>query len=161
MKKIFLITTMLSVMATIAVSQETETTPGRDLAETVFGSIEEHPNGIIDSGEFVNFEDTIFVSMDSDENLSLDFEEFTVFDFGFIQFADEANQKRAYETAQRIHFAFWDRDGDGTIGRREYHQSMIADFRRADLDGDALLTRDEFLSGYVVNIAYRAAITGQ
>ena len=35
---------------------------------------------------------------------------------------------------------------------------MVWDFRRADLDNDAFLTRDEFLTGYIVISAYRAAI---
>ena len=63
--------------------------------------------------------------------------------------------------AQKVLFAFWDHDGNQEISRREYHKSMVWDFRRADMDDDALLTRDEFLNGYVINVAYRAALTGQ
>jgi len=56
--------------------------------------------------------------------------------------------------------ANWDHNADGKIDRREFHKSMVWDFRRADVNDDAFLTQEEFLRGYVVNVAYRAAITG-
>jgi len=35
---------------------------------------------------------------------------------------------------------------------------MSHDFRRADLDGDALLTQAEFIGGFPIMVAMRAAI---
>lgn len=143
-----------------AIAQSDAPTPGRDLAELIYGSIEDNPNGAADMGEFVNFGQDIFVSMDYDEDGSVDLGEFTEWDFGFNFIAEDEGQQRAYVTAQKILFAFWDRDANGLISRSEYHTAMAADFRRADTDDDAFLTRDEFLRGYVINVAYRAAITG-
>ena len=144
-----------------ALAQTDPPTPGRELAELVYGSFEDNPEGAADMGEFVSFGRDIFVSMDYDESRSIAFGEFTQWDFGFNFIAESEGQQRAYETAQRILFSFWDRDADGEISESEYHQSMISDFRRADTDNNALLTRDEFLSGYIINVAYRAAIIGQ
>ncbi len=151
---------LLAVPAT-AMAQSDASTPGRELAELIFGSIEGNPEGTANIGEFVNFGQDIFVSMDYDDSGSVDTKEFTDWDFGFNFVAEDAGQNRAYETAQKILFAIWDHDADGQISRTEYHKSMVSDFRRADTNDDAFLTRDEFLSGYVINLAYRAAITGQ
>ncbi|WP_100269163.1 EF-hand domain-containing protein [Epibacterium ulvae] len=152
---------LLLALPVAAIAQSEAPTPGRELAELIFGSIDDNSEGAADMGEFVNFGRDIFVSMDYDESRSIDFGEFTEWDFGFNFIAEDEGQQRAYEAAQRILFSFWDRDADGEISESEYHQSMVSDFRRADTDNDAFLTRDEFLSGYIVNVAYRAAIIGQ
>ncbi len=148
------------VLPSAGLTQSGEATPGRELAELIYGSIEDSPTGTADLGEFVSFGETIFSSMDYDESGSVDLSEFTEWDFGFNFIAEDERQERAYQTAQKVLFAIWDHDGDGEIARREYHKSMVWDFRRADTDDDAFLTREEFLMGYVVNLAYRAALTG-
>lgn len=61
-------------------------------------------------------------------------------------------------TASKIFFAFWDRNGDGVLKAQEFRTSMSHDFRRADLDDDARLTLDEFISGFPIIVAMRAAI---
>ncbi len=60
-----------------AMSQSDDATPGRELAELIYGSIEDNPNGAADMGEFVSFGQDIFISMDSDESGSVDLSEFT------------------------------------------------------------------------------------
>lgn len=144
-----------------AMAQSDAQTPGRDLAELIFGSIEGNPEGAADMGEYVTFGEDIFISMDYDESGSVDLKEFTDWDFGFNFIAEDEGQQRAYETAQRVVFSFWDRDADGEIDQNEYHHAMVSDFQRADTDNDAFLTRDEFLYGYIINVAYRAALVGE
>ncbi|WP_299479525.1 hypothetical protein [uncultured Roseibium sp.] len=161
MKSLRIACTLTLVLCTYTgLSLAEEVTPGRQLAEDIFGSIEDNPNGMVDIGEFVNFGRLIFESMDHDESGFIDFPEFTEWDFGFNFIAEDSGQKQAYEAAQKILFAVWDRDGDGKLRRQEYHKAMVWDFTRADANDDAFLTRDEFLHGYLVNVAYRAAITG-
>ena len=161
MKTLTAICVLLLALPGGAMAQPDDTTPGRDLAELIYGSIEDNPNGEADMGEFVAFGEDIFISMDTDESSSVDPMEFMAWDFGFNFIAEDEGQQRAYETAQKVLFAFWDRDANGEISRTEYHNSMVADFRRADTNNDAFLSRDEFLSGHVINVAYRAAIIGQ
>lgn len=161
MKKLILSSIALAISLAPAMAQTEESSPGRDLAETVFNSIENNPNGMLDMGEFVKFGNSIFTSMDSNDDAMIEFEEFGSFDFGFDIIADDSERGRAYETAQKIIFAFWDRDGNKKISGSEYRKAMASDFNRADESGDALLSKDEFLQGYIVNIAYRAALTGR
>lgn len=96
--------------------------------------------------------------MDYSEDKVVDFTEFSDWDFGFNFIAQDVGQEHAYLAAQKIIFAVWDRDGDRTINRREYRKAMIWDFNHADINDDALLTKDEFLDGYIIIKAYRAAI---
>ncbi len=157
---------VLSVALAIALSSSTNAqevkceTAGCKLADTIFGSIEDNTNKMIDLGEFVQFGNSIFVSMDTDGSSSISFDEFAAWDPGFDIIAQNADKTSEYQTAQRILFAFWDRDGDQKIATREYRIAMTTDFARADADNDALLSRKEFLLGYIVNISYRAAIQG-
>ena len=151
---------MLLALASPAMAQSDAATPGRELAEVIYGTIEGDPSVGIDMGEFISFGQNIFVSMDYDESGSVNLEEFTNWDFGFNFIAQDGGQERAYQTAQKVIFAMWDHNADGEITKGEYQKSMVWDFRRADVDDDAFLTKDEFLRGYIVNVAYRAALTG-
>ena len=58
----------------------------------------------------------------------------------------------------RVVFAFWDRNGDGELSRTEHRQSLVTDFRRADLDNNMTIDKNEFLTGFSMNIAARAAL---
>lgn len=71
---------------------------------------------------------------------------------------EELGREEPYVTASKIVFAFWDGDGDGGLTAREFRTSISHDFRRAELDDDARLTRDEFISGFPIIVAMRAAI---
>ena len=152
---------LLLLATTCGFAQADDLAPSQKLAELIYGSFEERPDAGVDIGEFVHFGQDVFVSMDFDDSGSIDLAEFIKWDFGFNFIATDTGQERAYETAQIIIFATWDHDGDGNIAKSEYNKSMVWDFRRADTNDDALLTREEFLQSYVVNIAYRAALTGQ
>ncbi len=131
---------------------------GRELAETLFDGIDDTNRGYLDQGQFRNFGKDVFVSMDTDEDRQLTLKEFMSWDYGMRLIAEEKGREEAYETALRVIFSFWDRDGDGTIAAVEQNRSLGNDFRRADLDEDALLTKEEFLNGFSVMVALRAAI---
>ncbi len=133
-------------------------TEGRRLAKLAFASVDGDDRGYIDQGQFRSFGGDVFYSMDADENDLLSLGEFLAWDYGMAPLAEEMGRKDAYETALRVVFAFWDRNGDGNIAPREHLLSLGADFKRADADGDALLTEDEFTGGFSVMVALRAAI---
>lgn len=107
---------------------------GRRLAELAFSSLDSANRGYIDQGEYSNFGSDVFVSMDFDDSGKLSLSEFLGWDFGMRLAAEEAGREAAYETALRVVFAFWDRDGDGEITPREHRLSLNADFQRADTD---------------------------
>ena len=131
---------------------------GRRLAQMAFAALDTADRGFVDQGEFSNFGGDVFVSMDSDENGQLTLAEFLSWDYGMEPLAQEAGREDAYETALRVVFAFWDRNGDNTISRTEHRQSLSFDFQRADTDNNALLSEDEFTGGFSVMVALRAAI---
>lgn len=152
---------ILLSLASVALADAHKATPGRDLAELIFGSFEGDQADTADMGQFVAFGKDIFVSMDYDEDGTIDSEEFGNWDFGFNFIAEDSGEQRAFETAQKVIFAIWDQDANGQIDKSEYNKSMVVDFRRADTNDDAFLSREEFLSGYIVVLAYRAAIIGE
>ncbi|WP_162651270.1 signal transduction protein [Lentilitoribacter sp. Alg239-R112] len=133
-------------------------TDGKQLAIATFKSIDENERGYIDMGEYNAFGDNIFISMDADDNGKVDVDEFLFWDFGWQPLAEERGSKAALETAMRIVHAFWDRNGDGQLTRSEQRSSSLYDFQRADLNSDAVLTQAEFLSGFTVMKAIRAAV---
>ena len=151
----FILLTAALAAPAIAIAQSSE---GRDLAKLAFESVDQNERGYIDQGEFTNFGGDVFVSMDYDDNAKLSLNEFLSWGFGMEQIAEEAGRAEAYETSMRVVFAFWDRNGDTEISRTEYRQSLAADFRRADFNNDAVLTEEEFLLGFSINIAARTAI---
>ena len=138
-----------------------EENEGRRLAQLAFQSIDVADRGYVDIGEFVTFGGDVFVSMDANDDDSLTLGEFMGWDYGMSGVAEERDRVDAYETALKVVFAFWDRDGDGEISRTEHRQAMNADFQRADNDNDAVLSEDEFLSGFSVMVALRAALDTQ
>lgn len=131
---------------------------GRNLGETLFDSMDTSEDGKIHMGDLEQFRDSVFAGMDYDDNKKVTYEEFASWDPGFVFVAEDVGRKDAYTTASKIVFAFWDRDGDGDLTEREMRFAMSSDFRRADLDDDALLTREEFINGFPIMVAMRAAI---
>ena len=157
MPNIFTIGLVTAALA-VPVTAIAQTGEGRDLARLAFKSVDQDERGFIDQGEYTNFAGDVFVSMDYDENSKLSLDEFLSWGFGLEQVAEKAGRADAFETAMRVVFAFWDRDGDTQITKTEFRQSIAADFRRADFNNDAVLSEEEFLSGFSINIAARAAI---
>ena len=152
--------TLILLTAALAVPAlaSAQTSEGRDLAKLAFKSVDQDEKGYIDQGEFTLFGGDVFVSMDYDENNRISLDEFLSWGFGMELIAEEAGRAEAYETAMRVVFAFFNDTATTEISKTEYRQSLSADFRRADFNNDAVLTEEEFLSGFSINVAARAAI---
>lgn len=131
---------------------------GRALAETLFDSMDDTDQGRINAGQVQAFRASVFAGMDHDGDGAVGFDEFAGWDPGFGRIAADLGRGDAFTTALRVVHAFWDRDGDGTLTDREMHFALSHDMRRADLDEDGFLTREEFLRGFPVIVAMRAAI---
>lgn len=142
-------------LPTLAAAQEGE---GRKLAVAAFENIAGSDRGWIDQGGFTNFGGDAFAAMDYDQDLKLSLSEFLVFDTGMRAVAEEAGRLDNHDTAMRIVFAFWDRDGDGLVSKSEHTRSLSYDFQRADVNSDARLNLEEFTSGFTLMVALRAAI---
>lgn len=131
---------------------------GRLAAEMTFGSIDTANKGHIHQGDLEAFRSSVFAGMDFDDTGRVSYPEFAAWDPGFSSIAAEEGKSKAYVTASKIVFAFWDRNGDGEINDPEMRFAMNADFRRADLNDDGVLSQQEFIQGFAVIVAMRAAI---
>jgi EF hand len=150
--------TTLAISLALAVPGIAQAQEGKELAELVFESIDGAGRGFFDMGEFTNFGGDVFHSMDQDEDGKVTLDEFMAWSFGASVIAEETDRTLAYETAMRVVFAFWDRNGDGELTRTEHRKALVTDFQRADFDGNMTVEKDEFLNGFSMNIAARAAL---
>ncbi len=155
MKLLALVTATLMTITPALAEEKSE---GRLLAELAFDSISDADRDFIDMGEFSNFGSSVFAGMDYDDSGKLSLKEFLSWDFGIEEIAAKNDRINAYETALRVVFAFWDRNGDNEISKTELRQSTNIDFQRADANNDAILTKDEFTGGFSIMVALRAAI---
>lgn len=146
---------MLSAATPIFAQEASE---GRRIAEAAFTNLAGSDRGWIDQGTFTNFGGDAFAAMDYDQDLKLTLGEFLVFDTGMRAVAEDAGRLDNHDTAMRIVFAFWDRDGDGLVSKSEHTRSLSYDFQRADANSDARLELEEFTSGFTLMVALRAAI---
>ncbi|MFV0643717.1 MAG: EF-hand domain-containing protein [Sphingomonadaceae bacterium] len=133
-------------------------TEGRRLADLTFDTFDLSGRGYVDMGQMLEVQDLFFVSMDRDENDRVSLDEFLSWDYGFSNIAADTDREAAYRTALKVVHSFWDRNGDGEVSRRESRRAVFADFRRADVDDDGLLSREEFVGGFSVMVALRAAL---
>ena len=150
------IAALLPFIATASVA-ETKT-EGRQLAELTFESVDTSGRGFVDMGQMEEQRDLIFVSMDANDDGRLTEGELMAWDYGFANLAEEQDKVLAYKTALRVVFDFWDRDGDGDISQTEHRKAIFVDFQRADINDDAVLDQDEFLNGFAIMVALRAAL---
>ena len=156
----WLIGTLLVASVAIAgpaIAQDTKTA-GQRLAEDIFASIDESGKGYIHLGDMERFRSGVFAGMDHDGDLKVTYGEFAAWDPGFAWIAGEEGSPDAFATATKIIFSFWDRNADFVLTEAEMRFAVNADFRRADIDDDAVLTQAEFLQSFGIIVAMRAAI---
>ena len=143
---------------TVAAPVFAQDTPGKALAEATFKQIDANADGAIPIDELQTFRGQVIVSMDADSDGSITLPEFQGWDFGFVNIAEEADKLEGFETSQKVIFDLWDRDNDQKISSDEMAAAMDRDLAYADLSGDGSLDANEFIMGFGVMIAYRAAL---
>ena len=131
---------------------------GRLIGEAIFDTVDRSQKGLVHMGDMEAYRDDVFISMDENDDGKVNYAEFSQWDPGFIYVAEQVGRKDAYVTASKIVFSFWDKNGDGEMTVREMRLAMIADLKRADQNDDAVLTKEEFISGFPIIVAMRAAI---
>lgn len=155
MKNLGLALCMALIAAPVLAEEQSE---GRALAELSFESADTKERGYVDMGQMEEMRQDVFYSMDADDNGKLSEPEFLEWGYGFQNIAEEDGKTLAYNTALKVVFSFWDRNNDGAITPTEHRKAIIADFQRADLNSDAVLNKSEFLGGFSVLVAIRAAL---
>ncbi|MCY6383354.1 hypothetical protein [Hoeflea prorocentri] len=156
MKQMLACTALVATLIAPAAAEEQP--EGRLLAELTFESADRHGKGYLHQGDMEAIRADIFESIDANDNGGMELAEFLGWGFGFQNIAEDENRKLAYDTALKVVFSFWDRNGDGKITQSEHRRSLLADFDRADVNGNAILEKSEFLGGFSVLVAIRAAL---
>lgn len=133
---------------------------GEELSQVIFGSVDSSGNGLLDFGEIAHMSQSIAYSADSDEDERVSLEEFMAWDFGYAYLAEREDGAEGFAMTKRIMFAVADLDSDAEIDEREWRLNTRWSFERADADGDALLTEDEFISGWTPIVMLKAGRGG-
>ena len=128
------------------------------VSNIAFSSVDSSGNGYVHQGDAEAYRELVFVSMDADDNGVVSGEEFALWGYGLDLVSDDGSKQVAYDTAKRILFHYWDRDRDGALTPSEHRHAITLDFRRADLDDDALLSEEEFVDGLSAIAVIRSAL---
>lgn len=131
---------------------------GKALAALSFESIDVNGKGFLNQGDMETGRQNIFTSMDANDSNTLELQEFLGWGYGFENIAQDEQKLLAYRTALKVVYSFWDRNGDGKITQTEHRKAVINDFNRADLNDNAILEKSEFIGGFSVLVAIRAAL---
>lgn len=153
-----LLTASCAALAFTAPLHAQSDTAGRVVAETLFAALDQSGRGAIHMGDLEVFRASVYAGMNTDGAGGVTYAEFADWDPGFLSVAQDADRVEAYSIASRIVFAFWDRNGNGTLTEPEMRIAMTSDFRRADLDDNAVLDETEFIQNFPMMIAMRTAL---
>ncbi|WP_315927717.1 EF-hand domain-containing protein [Mesorhizobium sp. SP-1A] len=134
---------------------------GHRLAELTFETFDTTGRGFIDLPQMLEIQQMVFASMDADGDGKISRNEMLQWDYGFSNLASENNRQTAYQTALKVLHSLWDLNDDGQVDETEFRKASIADFERADIDNDKLLSKKEFIRGFSVLVALRAALSPQ
>lgn len=128
------------------------------LSTAVFEGMDNGGKGYLNNGDLLGMRADVFASMDYNEDEKLTLDEWTGWGFGFSNLAEDLGRVQAFEAARQIAFDLYDRDKDGAISVAEHKYGVAAEFRRADLNGDAKLSEKEFIGGFSILVAIRSAL---
>lgn len=153
MKRV-LLTAIVALTCSFGVqAQET----GKEVSQITFASTDKSEDGQVTIGEIEQMASNAFLSMDSDDNARVSRPEFLEWDWGYLYLAEQKGQDKKYNAVKGVLFALRDRNGDGSIDRKEMRLSVMADFARADLNGDGSLSEQEYLTAWTPIVVLKAA----
>lgn len=164
-----LLATLCVVSVTLqACSERTENPPvtteeetiqsSQDIGEAAFVSSDRNQDGVIDDEELETMANSMFVSMDYDDDRTVTQEEFNQWDFGLVTTSKREGTEAEFETAKRILFALHDLDSNVVIDQDEHISSLKLAFQRADQDASDSMEKDEYAERFLPNIIFRAAM---
>ncbi|QFU08351.1 EF hand [Rhodobacteraceae bacterium THAF1] len=151
--------TILLVIGAPAVVAQPIADAARAQAELIAGAVDTDNDQHISLEEMTLFGDTVFTLIDADSDSQITRDEQEAFQLGMVEIADFRGRRQAYDTAQAIVFDIFDRDRDGVIARAEHDEGFVRAHAFADTDGDGTLTINEYLRGFIFNIAMRNAMS--
>ncbi|MFQ6549070.1 hypothetical protein AADZ90_014030 [Aestuariibius sp. 2305UL40-4] len=137
-----------------------ERDPGRAIAELFATQMDADRDGVLEDGEVIAFSEAVFSSMDIDGSGGLTFEEMRDWEHGMADLATFRHREEAFDASIGMAFALFDRDRDGLISPAEYKAGVRIAAGLADGDKNGTLTVNEYLDGFIFNVAMRTALAG-
>ncbi|MDA8585914.1 EF-hand domain-containing protein [Rhodobacteraceae bacterium] len=120
--------------------------------------LDTNKDGVINRPELTAAATAAFPIYDADASGDIDVVEFKTAPFGFSDMASFRGREQAYDAAFGLVFDLFDRDEDGRLNEEDFLTSIDRAFNYADIDSDDALTNDEFLRGFITNVALRHAM---
>ncbi|MEP2103224.1 MAG: hypothetical protein ABJP02_09005 [Parasphingorhabdus sp.] len=140
-----------------SIEKEQQNPSDQDLISMTIMLADKDQDGFLSRSELINYGDSVFASMDYDDDGSVSKEEFSALDFGFQTNSKNTGWSAEYEAARRILFAIKDRNGDAAISTEEQQVSSTEEFNHADLDGDDQLSKEESNLAHLPGVIFQAA----
>ena len=123
-----------------------------------FAALDRDNRGAVSIGAVEAYRRIMFASMDSNDDKKVSVKEYLDWDIGASQLAESKGKRDLYDAAKKVIFFYRDSNGDGVMTEAEHRNSTIRDFRRADQNGDGLLSKEEFSKHFSDIAALKAAL---
>lgn len=132
------------ILGTSALANAEENLAVKEIEEGAFASIDKENRGYVTIGDLSRYRNLVFASMDANNDNRVSLQEYLDWGVGGGLIADEAGKIDIYTAARKVIFFYRDRDGDEQLTQAEFRDSTLRDFRRADLNNNGRLEKDEF-----------------
>ena len=152
------IAAVLITMPAVAQDRPTDHDAARALAEQFAATIDADADGDITVAEMTAFGDAVFASVDVDGSGTLSMEETRDWEFGMAEMAEFRGGSQGYDVAVAMVHDIIDRDDDGMVDPAEHRDAILRSRTYADTNEDGRLDEEEFLRGFIYNIAMRNAM---
>lgn len=129
-----------------------------EIDKGIFQSVDLNKDSKISRREILHYTDLVFLSMKSGKDDELRWKEFSGWDPGYLYLAEKTGRTAQFNTAKKTIFASRDLNGDGILTYDEFSTSSLYDFYKADKNKDGMLDKDEFLDHYAILQATRATL---
>ncbi len=152
---------LLAFVFTVAISSQVcaqEQDEAMELARLGFKAVDADANGELTIVEMLDYAELVFTSMDTDDSGGLTEEEFSTWGFGMSNVAEDRGLSPNYKSSIRIMYDLWDRNNDAAVTSQEHEAAILFSRSYADLNGDNLLSEQEYLDGFLFNVAVRNAV---
>ncbi len=126
--------------------------------EMGFAAVDAENRGSVNIGAIEAFRKLVFASMDTNDDKKVTVEEYLDWGFGAGLIAERLGKKDLFVAAKKVVFYYRDSNADGVLSEGEHRNSIIRDFRRADRNGDGLLSKQEFTDHFSEIAAIKAAL---
>ena len=153
-----MITLAVAMLSLALPAMADEASPGKDMTMAAYNAMDGADSGEVTIDSVLAYGAEVRAAMDNDGDGKIALNEFIGWSFGMQSLAEDRDRDAAFETALRVIHVVWDLNGDGMVSAPEHSQSLSTDFIRADQDGNAMLSADEYLDGFLISRAMRAAI---